>query len=183
MITYEELTKQIEKEIPNDLIKNTYSSYDLLGLAVKFISKLYFDTSYKLIKLADKMNNDHFYYLYRHSVMMNIAYFENKYEEEYQLYSPIKHFIGDLIQDAEIVEHEIINRKVPDIFLSVNNEFCVGEVKPNNFTNTHVNQLRMYMETYQTRIGYAFGLKLTGKLDDNMIFINIEGIKDRFYIN
>jgi hypothetical protein len=39
------------------------------------------------------------------------------------------------------------------------------------------------METYQTRIGYAFGLKLTGKLDDNMIFINIEGIKDRFYIN
>lgn len=84
MITYEKLTEQIEKEIPNELIKNIYSSYDLLGLAVKFINRLYFDTSYKLVKLADKISNidDKFYYLYRHSVMMNIATFENKYEEE-----------------------------------------------------------------------------------------------------
>lgn len=186
MISYEELIQQIDKEIPTNLIKDTYTSYDLLGLAVKFLGKLHFGTSSKLINLADKISNidDYdFYYLYRHSVMMNLAMFKNKYEEEYQLYEPIKHFICDLIENSEIVEHEIINKKVPDIFLSVNNELCVGEVKPRYFTNTHVKQLRMYMETYKTKIGYAFGLKLTEKLDDNMIFINIDGIKDRFYIN
>jgi hypothetical protein len=74
-----------------------------------------------------------------------------------------------------------MNKKRPDIFLCINNELCVGEVKPHNFRDANVNKLRMYIETYGTRIGYAFGLKLTGELDDNMIFINIEGIKDRFY--
>jgi hypothetical protein len=94
MITYEKLTEQIEKEIPTDLIKNTYSSYDLLGLAVYFIDNFYFDTSYKLIKLADKISNihDEFYYLYRHSVMQNLAVWKTKYKDEYHLYEPIKHF-------------------------------------------------------------------------------------------
>ena len=184
------MNEEIEKLIPIELYKNNYNKFDVLGLCVELTNKYEFHKAFKLRKIAEKMdindtiNNgyqDKKFYLLEKSFITHIFYNENKYDEEYALYEPIKHYINELIENAEIVEHEILNKKRPDIFLSINNELCVGEVKPHNFTVANVNQLRMYIETYGTRIGYAFGLKLTGKLDDNMIFINIEGIKDRFY--
>jgi|688.fasta_scaffold114919_1 hypothetical protein len=184
------MNEKIEKLIPIELYKDNYNKFDVLGLSVELTNKYEFDKAFELRKIAEQMdindtiNNgykDKTFFLLEEAIITHIFYNESKYSEEYSLYEPIKHYINELIENAEIVEHEIINKKVPDIFLSVNNEFCVGEVKPHNFTDAHVNQLRMYIQTYGTRIGYAFGIKLTGKLDNNMIFINIEGIKDRFY--
>lgn len=186
------MNTKIEDLIPIELHKDNYNKYDVLGLSVELTNKYEFDKAFKLRNIAEQMdindtiNNgycDKTFKSIEKAIITHIFYRDNKYELEYNLYEPIKHYINELIGNAEIVEHEIINKKVPDIFLSVNNEFCVGEVKPHNFTDANINQLRMYIRTYETRIGYAFGLKLTGTLDDNMIFVNIQGIKDRFYRN
>jgi hypothetical protein len=166
-----ELIKKIEELIPIELRKDKYNKYDLLGLSVELTDKYEFKTAFKLRKIAEQINindtinnryEDKTFISIEKSIISHIFYNDTKYNEEYFLYEPIKHYINELIENAEIVEHDIINKKFPDIFLSVNNEFCVGEVKSNVFSNTNVNQLRMYMETYGTRIGYAFGLKLTG---------------------
>jgi len=184
------MNQEIEKLIPVELYKNNYNKFDVLGLSVDLTNKYEFHKAFKLRNIAEQMdindtiNNgyqDETFNLLDQSVITHIFYNKIRYNEEYTLYDPIKRYINDLIENAEIVEHEILNNKIPDIFLSVNNELCVGEVKRKNFTNEHIRQLKMYMKTYRTRVGYAFGEKLTGKLDDNMIFVNITGIKNRFY--
>ena len=188
----QEIIKKIEDLIPIELHKQNYDKYDVLGLSVKLTNKYEFNKAFEMRNIAEEIyinetynddNEDNTFVLLEKAVITHIFHNENKYDEEYCLYEPIKYYINELIENADIVEHRIINRKVPDIFLTVNNEFCVGEVKRGNFTNEHVNQLRLYIQTYDTRIGYAFGLNLTGILDNNMIFIDISGIKDRFYRN
>lgn len=185
----QDLTDKIEKLIPIELHKDYYSKYDVLALSVKLTDKYEFSNAFDMRNIAEEIyineklkgDEDDAFVPLEKAVITHIFYNEMRYDGENYLYDPIKYYISELIENSVIVEHKIINRKRPDIFLSVNNELCVGEVKPKNFTNEDVNQLRTYIQTYGARVGYAFGLNLTGILDNNMIFINISGIKDRFY--
>ena len=128
------MNQEIEKLIPVELYKNNYNKFDVLGLSVDLTNKYEFHKAFKLRNIAEQMdindtiNNgyqDETFNLLDQSVITHIFYNKISYNEEYTLYDPIKRYINDLIENAEIVEHEILNNKIPDIFLSVKIKFPI----------------------------------------------------------
>lgn len=182
----QDIKKKIEELIPIKLRKQNYNKHDVLALSVKLTNEYEFSKAFKMRNIAEKIyinENciDTTFILLEESVITHIFQNKVKYDHEYSLYEPIKYYINELIENSKVIDNKIINNKRPDLFLSVNNQLCVGEIKPGNFTEANINQLRMYILTYKTKIGYAFGLNLKGILDKNMIFIDISNIKERFY--
>lgn len=181
--------KDIEVKLPDKLKKKLYTTYDILALSQYFVKNYDFEMAWDIISLARNIEfdqtslDDSTFNLLYDSILYNYFGHQYKYENEYTLYEPIRHYILDLIPNSLVCEHEIINKKKPDIFLKINNKLSVGEVKANYFTQKNIKQLRSYIDTYNVEIGYAFALKLTGKLDNDMIFIDITGIKDKYYRN
>lgn len=162
-----------------------YDVYEILSIATILYERVYFKEAWELLTIISFMGLEKKDILLNqliNNVKQSLALEKTKYSLEYTLYEPIKYYIQEYIPNAIISNEEIIDNKHPDLFIRLNNQLCVGEIKPDTFTNSHVKQLKMYMDTYQVRIGYAFSKKLSGNLLDGMIFIEIDdSIKKRYY--
>jgi hypothetical protein len=184
------LTKLGGIHVPKDLVKLDYDKYDVLGIASGLVETFDHKEARVAMKIARNMNideeivtgvEDATFKRLEGSVIQDITTDVWKYRQEYSLYNPIKFYIRELVPGAETCDHAIVERKVPDIFLMVDGEFCVGEVKPNGFDDGHVRQLKMYMRVYGCERGYAFGQKLVGQLEEGMVFVDVTGVKDKYY--
>lgn len=168
----------------SEYYKQSYDFYELLTIASEISDQSYFKEAFKIITCIEYMilkNNNVFHSSLVMAIRDNITCNRIKFEYEYGLYEPIKHYIPELIPNATVDNNiAIINRKIPDIFLRINRELIVGEIKPHQITKQHVNQLIMYINTYNTRTGYIFGRELSCNLPNNIIFVNITNINYKY---
>lgn len=168
-------------KVPKKLIKDIYSFIDVLNIAKTLVDEYYFCEAYKALKIAMMMDTENtFLDLIEMALYYNFTR-RNIYDEEVTLYYPIEKCISELIPGATWLPVTPVNRKVPDVFLDVNGKRCVGEVKPDVFTKKHLDQLLNYITVFQVDTGYAFAEKLNVKLPCNITFIDITGVKDKWY--
>lgn len=184
LILYINLDLKQRNILPLEYYKEQYNINELLSIVSIIMARSYFNEAFDLLKCIEYMiltsNN-----IYVKELILSMkalwAYSIDKFESEYSLYEPIKYYINELIPNATIENNiNIVNRKIPDIFLRINNELFVGEVKKEDITNKHVLQLSMYINTYNTASGYIFGKNLSCILPNNIIFININDIQYKY---
>jgi hypothetical protein len=171
--------------VPTSMLKNEYNVYDLLAIINRLIITYHLDEAKDLLAIAKTLTNSIQDVFLTELFLATVrAYWEGcrNYQQE-DLYEPIEHYLGQLIPGAHpcVGDYPCIEKLRPDMLLRVNDELCVGKVRRGAFTKAHIEQLRRYIDAYECTTGYAFADTLKAELDENMVFVCISGLKDRFY--
>lgn len=165
-----------------------YNFFDLIDLGIVMIEK------YQL-KIVNNLENimQQLCYLYDENIkdclLYNVLYMFSKeradklllFNSEEHLYSLIRQDISNLIPGATIIDFKIKDRKVPDFMIELDNQKIPVEVKAREIGLPALRQLVMYMDIYNSNKGYLIGRNLKIDLPDNIEFINISHLNDKFY--
>lgn len=171
-------------KIPQTLIKNDYTVYDVLGIAIGLADRHYYKEAVHAIEMAESMA------MHSDSPNMNnvisatwshVLHYKIKYNGKEYLFPVIKNQLTSLVPGASWIEpYSKFNRR-PDVVLTIDGKLAVGEVRPNAFTKAHLKQLCKNMQVFDTNIGFAFAKSLTTNLPQNVTFIDVSGLQDGFY--
>lgn len=82
--------------------------------------------------------------------------------------------IGDFIPGGKLVKRTANGNNIPDFFVEIEGEVCVGEIKLDRFIGSSKKQLRRYMDFYSSPHGFAVASELVVALDTDMTFIKID---------
>ena len=171
-------------KVPQSLVRNEYSVYDVLGIAVELAERHYYREAVHTIEVAESMA------LYSDSptpkniilaTWSHVLHYKIKYSEKEYLIPVIKSNLASLVPGASWVEPYSKDDRRPDVIVTIDGKLAVGEVKPKSFSKAHLKQLRECMRKFDTSIGFAFAESLTTMLPDNVTFVNMTGLKDRHY--
>lgn len=101
----------------------------------------------------------------------------NQYEKElYKIFdAKVKDILGNC---AEIIKVKNNKENIPDRWVKYKNYLIPVEFKRYEFTEKHKEQLERYMKFYNSSFGIAIGKELATSLNDNMLFISIEDMKN-----
>ncbi|NBU34541.1 hypothetical protein EB118_13470 [bacterium] len=177
---------EIADMVPASMRKAEFTIHDLLAVVNKLSKSHHYEKSIRLLEIIQIMKcNKKNKFLDELFDLGMYAHYKRKelYELEAGMYEPIIEYIGELIPNAQrnYTETPRDCGLRPDLFFSVNGKLCVGEVSCRNVSSNNVKKLRKYMCAFGCPKGYAFGETNSCKLDENMEFICIKGLKDRYY--
>lgn len=182
--------KRLRKPEFRRLIIDQFDFDAVLAISCILAESFYFKDARKILWIAEEMaltideingtsksNKGH--------VMFGIRNYITKLHDDYELEKPLypanSSFISEFLPGTKIHPRRKIDKFEADLLFEIDGRLCVGEVKPRAFIQKDVLQLQNYVDRYKASKSYAFALELRANLNTNMQYINVNGIKDRFY--